>query len=114
MDLKMLTASLLCRNTTSNCYLRRCVDCPDSSSLENSLLGKLEEKYLSQFSFEQWVSTDRCDLETIIKPIDEFVSFFCSQLESLIPHDFIKIEQSNFLKTTKNDLQEGEFFCYFL
>ena len=57
-------------------------------------------------SFDQWITTDGCDLETIVKPVDEFVSFLCLKLESLIPH---LTQQSNFLKTTKNNLQEGEF-----
>lgn len=108
-DIKMLTGSLLCENTTSNCYLRSCSDCPDSSSLENTLFAEFEEKYIDQLSFEQWVTTDRCDIETIVKPVDEFVSYFCLKLESLIPHDFIKTEQSSFLKNTKNTLQNGEF-----
>lgn len=97
-DLKTLTYSLLCQNNTTYCYLRCCNDCPDSSSLEEYLLKQLEEKSIDQISFEQWITTDRCDIETIVKPSDEFVSFFCLKLVNLIPHDFIKTEQSNFLK----------------
>lgn len=108
-DLKTLTDSLLCKNKTIYCYLRSCENCPGSSSLENDLLKQLEEKFIEQLTFEQWITTDRCDLETIVKPVDDFVSFFCLKLESLIPHDFIKTEQSNFLKTTRNNLKDGEF-----
>lgn len=110
-DLKMYTDSLLCTNKTKQCHLRRCQDCPDSSALENKILEQLEEKCIEQLSFEQWVTTDRCDLETIVKSADEFVPFFCSKLGGWIPHDFIKTEQSTFLKNTKNSLQDGEFLA---
>lgn len=110
-DMKTYTDSLLCANKTANCYLRRCKDCPDSSSLENNLTKQLEQKYIEQLSFEQWVTTDRCDLETIVKSADEFLPFFCLKLESWIPHDFVKTEQSEFLKNTKSKLQDGEFLA---
>lgn len=110
-DLKTLTNRLLCENKTTHCHLRRCKNCPDTSVLEDSLLKQLEENFVEKLSFEQWVTTDRCDLETIVKQTDDFVTFFSSKLESLIPHDFVKTEQSNFLKTTKQNLQDGEFLA---
>lgn len=48
-------------------------------------------------------------LETFIKPTEEFVEKFCSDLKVLLPHSFIAKEQSKFLKTLKETLTPSEF-----
>ena len=44
----------------------------------------------------QWVSVDRSTLETITKPVDDYVDSFCDQIKLLIPHSFIAKQQSLF------------------
>lgn len=70
-----MTASmdqLLCDSTTRNhdCYLRLCNNCPDSSAFEQDLIQQLEEKNIDEIQFEQWITTEKCDIESIIKPVD--------------------------------------------
>lgn len=64
---------------------------------------------MDQILFEQWITVDRCDIETILKSAKQFVNYFCGKMSKLIKHDFIKKEQFRFLKTTKDNLKEGEF-----
>ena len=42
------------------------------------------------------VSVDRSTLETITKPVDDYVDSFCDQIKLLIPHSFIAKQQSLF------------------
>lgn len=108
-DLKTFTDSLLCKTKAPDCKLRNCDNCPSLESLESSLLKQFEENNIECITFEQWITTDRCDIETLVKPVDDFIPFFTSKLNSLIPHDFVKTEQSSFLNKTKTDLKDGEF-----
>lgn len=100
-ELKVFTDSLTCENATVDCFLRRCENCIDTTSLEKKLLEEMDEKFVDEIIFEQWVTTDRCDIETFTKQKEEFVSYFIQKLEKLIPHDLIKKEQSTFLKNKK-------------
>ena len=52
--------------------------------------------------------TDRCDLEKFVKPVEEFAAYFCEKLEKLVTHDFIKNQQSDFLKKAKSNSMIGE------
>ena len=42
------------------------------------------------------MSVDRSTLETITKPVDDYVDSFCDQIKLLIPHSFIAKQQSLF------------------
>lgn len=109
LDLKTLTKNLMCPTETRDCLLRRCNDCKDSSMCSQIIFDELDERCINEIQFEQWVTTDRCDIETLVKETDEFVPYLISKLEKFIPHDFIKKEQSIFLKNCKNNLKDGEF-----
>ena len=109
VSLDSLTNSLICKDKTTACYLRYCEHCSDSFSCEQFLSNEIEEKCIDELHFEQWVTTDRCDIITIVKKKDEFISYLMNKLEKLIPHDFVKKEQSKFLKNCKNNLKSGEF-----
>ena len=84
----------MCKNITIDCHLRLCENCKDTSNYEQLLITEIEEKIISEIRFEQWVTTDRCDIDTLVKQPDDFVLYMVSKLEKLIPHDFIKTQQS--------------------
>ena len=109
LDLETLLKSLMCKNITIDCRLRLCENCKDTSNCEQLLITEIEEKFISEIRFEQWVTTDRCYIDTLVKQPDDFVSYMVSKLEKLIPHDFIKTQQSTFLKKCKTNLKQGEF-----
>ena len=98
IDCKPPSEKLLCNSSirTKDCYFRDCKKCPTSSILEESLLEELEQKIVNEISFEQWVTTDRCNLEILTKPVDDFVAYLTEKLEKLVTHDYIKNNNLNF------------------
>lgn len=91
-DCKQHFEKLMCNSLLRSkyCYLRECENCPKLSEFKLLFLGELEKHNLSEVTFEQWVTTDRCNLETLSKPVDEFVEYFSEKLEKLLTHDYIK------------------------
>ena len=81
----MLCSSL---SRSKYCNLRECERCPGRSDFESVYLKEFEERNLSEISFEQWISIDRCNLKTLVQSVDAFASCFCAKLEKLITHDY--------------------------
>ena len=82
---------LLCNSAerTDQCFYRVCGMCPNKEEVQEHLSTLLEENCNDEMVFQQWLTVDHCDLETIIKPTDEFVPFFIDKIDKLITHDFI-------------------------
>lgn len=95
-------------NRSKYCYLRECENCPLMDRFEKWFLEELQERNIIEITYEQWISTDRCDIETLVKPVEDFVSYFCEKLEKLLTHDYIKTQQASFLYNMKANLQENE------
>ena len=108
--LRLFTEKCICSadRRSHQCYLRTCLDCSETSLLEVELLNELEEKAIEEVHFEQWLFTDRCNIEDQTLPSETFALFFSEKLQKFIYHDYIKQQQSNFLKTKKESLIEGE------
>ena len=63
---------------------------------------------IDNLTFKQWVTVDRSTLDTVSKPADEFVEFFCEKLQKLIPHSFIATQQASFFTESKSTLEPNE------
>ena len=109
-DRAIYTEKIMCKDQerSSQCYLRLCQDCSDTTSFEADLLDELEEKSIKEVSFEEWMFTDRCNIERKTVPLEEFTPLFAAKLSKFIYHDFIKTQQSQFLKNRKELLLDGE------
>jgi len=102
-------AAVICDEPTPQCYLDGCCpNCPGTDALELLLNGALHDNFVETVTYNQWTSTDRCSLETMIKGADEFVELFISQLKKLLPHNFLAKEQSRYFKKAKDELKPGE------
>lgn len=103
-------SSILCKDPTSTCYLLQCENCPGLDNfceyLRNAFLDN--DCLDAELSFSQWVSTDRCNLEKFSKPLDDFLDYFIIKLKNLIPHCFITLQQSGFIKNKKLTLEPTE------
>lgn len=106
----------LCEKPDSQCYLLNCSKCPGTNRLQDKLQTILEENGYenAEIKFNQWVSTDRCDLETYIKPTKDFLLYFIEKIKKLIPHFFIASEQSKFAKDKKKTLKPEKEFLVFM
>lgn len=93
--------------------MRTCQTCPKIKDFEN-YLKKVFKNYTNDdedtIEFKQWISTDRCNLETLTKPIPDFIEYFALKVEKLVTHSFIARQQSVFFKECKENLKEGELF----
>lgn len=107
-------SSVLCQPPTSECYLERCINCPRLDNLKFELYNMFENAGYADadMKFNQWINTDRCSLETLVKPLEEFIEYFIEKFKKLIPHHFISKEQSNFIKNLKLTLKPNEFIVH--
>lgn len=96
---------------TTDCFLRTCKKCISTEDIDRELTSVLEASDKEHAVFQQWLTTDRCNLETIIKPVDEFVPYFVEKIDRLITHDFIYKKQSSFLRNKKDSLKQGEILA---
>lgn len=101
---------LLCnlRKRTTDCYFRICKRCVANQIIEDELTLLFEANAKEDIIFQQRLTTDRCNLETIIKPVDEFVSYFVDKMDKLVTHDIICKEQSSFLNNKKDSFKQNE------
>lgn len=102
-------ARMICNPPQPICYLNRCDACPGINVVKERLTRLMDTNLIDSIVYKQWVSVDRCTLETIIKSADGFVDSFCEKLETLLPHSFIAKQQARFYTQLKEDLQPGEF-----
>lgn len=73
------------------------------------LLKLLYENGTEEIVYKQWVTVDRNNLETFIKPYNDFVDTLVEKLEKLLPHSFITKQQQQFLQNAKSSLNESEY-----
>jgi hypothetical protein len=59
-------------------------------------------------TYNQWLTTDRCNLDTVTSTSDEFVEKFVSSLKKLKVHDFVAHQHSLFVKETRSSFQDEE------
>nr|CCQ71355.1 hypothetical protein CcPL6.027 [Cotesia congregata] len=100
---------IICETPSVQCYLGGCNNCPEVDELSNILLTCFENQEIENITYKYWISKPRSSLETFIKPTEEFIENFCSELKVLLPHSFIAKQQAKFLKTLKETLKPNEF-----
>lgn len=106
---KNFLAKVLCNPPSIDCIMGDCTSCPGTDELKNTLENVLEENMIENVTFRQWVTVDRCNLETVQKSSSEFVEVLCEKIVLLIRHDFIAKQQSSFMNEVKETLKENEY-----
>jgi hypothetical protein len=79
----------MCDEAGTTCHLNECALCPGIENLKQELCMKLEEEIIDHITYKQWVSVDRCTLETLTKITEDFVESFCENLLVHKKHSFI-------------------------
>lgn len=111
-DYKDVISFILCENPDTKCYLLKCTNCPGIKKLKDKLMDCFNNDEIyenAEIKFNQWISTDRCQLETLTKTTEDFIAYFLEKLKALIPHNFLSQQQSSFIKDLKNNLAVNEF-----
>lgn len=99
----------ICNPAQPKCYLGNCEFCPGDDQLKLNLRNAYLKSNTEHITYKQWVQVDRCDLITVVKPVDEFVDSIAHHLKKLITHSFIATEQNKFLENLKSNLRQGEY-----
>jgi hypothetical protein len=88
--------------------MNNCTQCPAEDVLQEDLRDILECNRTDANTYNQWLTTDRHNLNTVTSTSDEFVEKFVSSLKKLKVHNFVAQLQSSFFKGTKSSLQDAE------
>lgn len=71
-------------------------------------IDAFDENMIEKVTFQQWISVDRCNFETLKKTAIEFIDLFCEKLSVLAQHDFIAKQQSSYINEIKNNLTDAD------
>ena len=105
LDYKDLMAKVVCNVDVMECMVHRCESCPGYKSLEQFIVGKVEELEIEgDVYYSQWESTDRTALRKHIASLDEFIELLVCNIDNLTTHSFIARSQTNYLKQRKNEI----------
>ncbi|KAL5490948.1 hypothetical protein EMCRGX_G016154 [Ephydatia muelleri] len=102
-------AAIQCEPSTYNCAIGTCTDCSGTGALREELEAIMEDNGVETVQYNQWINTDRANLETRIAPVEEFLDAFMVALEKLKLHDYIAKNQAKFVAEKKERLNPGEF-----
>lgn len=102
-------AKMLCNPPSIDCLMSECKSCPGDKEIRLTLERSFQEKLIEKITFRQWISVDRCTLETLQKPSTEFIDLICNKLTVLIRHDFIAKQQTAYMNQIKEKLTESEY-----
>ena len=106
---KDVTSNIICKTPTCKCYFANCVNCPGSDDLKARFEEAFELNSIENVSFKQWMQIDnKCVLETVTKPTEEFVDYLFQSLPKLLRHSFIATQQSSYLRHLKENLPQNQ------
>lgn len=106
---KDVLSNIICKEPTSKCYFSNCVNCPGSDNLKTRFEEAFQLNSIENVSFKQWMQIDnKCILETITKPTEEFLDYLFQSLPKLLRHSFIASQQSSYLRHLKENLPQNE------
>ena len=91
-----------------DCMLGCYLFCPGPETLKQCLKEWCEKDTIEEITYQQWISMDKCEIEKIIKPVDDFINVFSSSLLNLKKHAYIAKSQASFLKAIKHNLLGNE------
>lgn len=57
-----------------------------------------------EVTYQQWDSTDRMTMKTLVETMENFVDDLCKKIDNLTAHSYTANEQSAFLKRRKSEL----------
>ena len=87
---------ITCTPAGPACFLGECKKCASLDAFKNELMP---DNIVHEVQYIQWTSTDRSTLETVLKPVKEFVTDFCVK-----KHDYVTKQQTLYLPQRKESL----------
>lgn len=99
---------LMCDHKSDDCYVGECAKCPEPEVLAIFLSEYFERESISTVTYQQWVTVDRCTIETLVKPVDDFIDILVENLIAYKAHNFLAKKQAEALNNIKANLKVGE------
>ena len=106
-DYKCLMNKLVCNVSNKLCMIHRCEECPGKNLIEflNDALAAYDEQ--DEITVQQWQSTDRTTIVTMVMEISDYVDFLASKIDALTTHSYISKCQAAYLTDIKSHLPLG-------
>lgn len=73
---KHFLAKILCNPPSIDCNMGNCNSCPATEEIKIMFEQIFEDNMIENVTFRQWVTVDRCNLETVQKTSYEFLEMF--------------------------------------
>lgn len=99
---------MVCNMDSPECRLKTCTACPGKAALEESLVTIFKDANVKSVQFKQWTTVDRCEMQNITAPVEDFILLFAEKMWKLLEHSFLAKRQSSFLQLKKQQLNEKE------
>ena len=108
LQLEHVISKAVCSVDSANCMLRKCSQCPGKEAVLEFVgsLPELEGK--EEIRYKKWVSVDRCTLEDVVEPVEQFIESFSSAIIQLLRHHFVAKSQGKAFKEKKEMLSQNE------
>ena len=104
---KDLMGLAICSTENKPCMFHECEKCAGKERVEKKLNELLGDS-ANEITYKQWLKTDRCSLETIVKSPDEFLEELTDKLYNLTKHHYVSKSQTCFLKQLKENMKPNE------
>ena len=108
VSLEDVMAQAVCDINSETCMMRKCKNCPGENGVIDFVkaLPAMEDK--EELRYSKWVSVDRCTLQEVVEPVDDFLASFSSAIVLLTRHHYVSKKQSEAFKVAKESLKEDE------
>ena len=104
---KDLMALAVCSIENKPCMFHECEKSHGKERIGKKLNELLGDS-ANELTYKQWLKTDRCSLETIVKNPDDFLEELTDNLYKLTKHHYVSKSQTCFLKQLKENLKPNE------
>ena len=95
-----------CNPPSVSCCLGECDNCGDISDIKAHVESILEDECIDELKYKKWLTVDRAQLETILKPVPDFLDEFFDNLKVYQRHHFLTKMQSAYFQETKVNVDE--------
>ena len=106
--LEDVKAKAVCSLDNADCMLRNYTQCPGKEAVIEFVQNMPELEGKEEVRYKKWVSIDRCTLQELIEPDEEFVESFSSSVIQLLRHHYVSKSQGHAFKTAKDQLNQDE------
>ena len=89
-----------------------CKNCPGEEGVTEFVQAFPAMEGIEELRYSKWVSVDRCTLQEVVDPVDDFLASFSSAIVLLTRHHYVSKKQSEAYKVAKESLKEEVTCCW--